>query len=103
VKTKKCSRCGKVKPLSEFHKHCRNPDGLKYACKECIRAARQTPEAKLIDAANSRKWRAANREKNREFMRSYMREYRRKNKEKCAEIARRYYLKTKKEREAKEA
>lgn len=46
--TKKCSKCGRVLPLSEFQKCSRNADGLQYRCKECqnkatrIRYARNT-------------------------------------------------------------
>lgn len=33
--TKKCSKCGEVKPLSEFHKFKHSKDGLKPRCKPC--------------------------------------------------------------------
>ena len=33
---KKCSRCGVVKSLSDFHREKAKKDGLKSACKECI-------------------------------------------------------------------
>jgi len=36
IKTKKCSRCGKDKPLSEFYKDAAGPDGIRQACKECM-------------------------------------------------------------------
>ena len=36
VKVKKCTRCGKEKPLSEFYKNKAMADGLNYYCKECI-------------------------------------------------------------------
>ena len=32
---KKCTKCGKVKDTSEFHKNSRNKDGLRYDCKQC--------------------------------------------------------------------
>lgn len=32
---KKCTQCGQVKPLSEFHRNARAADGLRTACKEC--------------------------------------------------------------------
>jgi len=35
VLMKTCTRCGKEKQKSEFHKANREPDGLKYWCKEC--------------------------------------------------------------------
>lgn len=37
IKTKKCVRCGKEKPLSEFHAYRISPDGLKSRCKKCKR------------------------------------------------------------------
>lgn len=35
---KTCSKCGKTKPLSEFHKAKRNKDGYTGQCGECRRA-----------------------------------------------------------------
>jgi 5-methylcytosine-specific restriction endonuclease McrA len=35
--TKVCRKCGEIKPLSEFHKQRKNPDGLQYWCKDCKR------------------------------------------------------------------
>lgn len=35
VKTRKCSKCGTVKPFSEFHKSSREFGGRKYQCKVC--------------------------------------------------------------------
>lgn len=32
---KRCSRCGQIKPDSEFHKNSASKDGLKSDCKEC--------------------------------------------------------------------
>ena len=36
---KECSKCWKVKPLSEFYKNKRNPDGLQPTCKKCATKA----------------------------------------------------------------
>ena len=35
IKTKKCSRCGRELPISEFYKDNRTKDGLYCDCKEC--------------------------------------------------------------------
>lgn len=35
AKTKLCSSCMTEKPVSEFHRHSRSPDGLNYKCKTC--------------------------------------------------------------------
>lgn len=37
-KTKKCVKCGRELPLSEFQKNARNPDGLQRECRECKNA-----------------------------------------------------------------
>src|SRR6187399_2046887 len=34
---KTCKKCGQPKPLTEFHRQAKNPDGLQYWCKECKR------------------------------------------------------------------
>ena len=34
-KTKQCSKCGEVKPLTAFHKNKHMADGVKSACKAC--------------------------------------------------------------------
>lgn len=35
IATKRCSKCGKELPLSEFHKHSKAKDGLQSWCKHC--------------------------------------------------------------------
>lgn len=48
VRTKQCTRCDKVFPLTEFGKHRLSPDGHAYQCKECGRKRsklyRESPE-----------------------------------------------------------
>ena len=34
-KTKKCAKCGRELPLSEFQKNACSPDGLQRECREC--------------------------------------------------------------------
>lgn len=62
---KRCRACGETKPLDEFHKASKAPDGRQYRCKKCsISAARQraidNPEAKR---AADRKYSASPRNK----------------------------------------
>lgn len=33
---KKCSKCGEIKPLEEYHKDKRATDGRRSACAKCI-------------------------------------------------------------------
>lgn len=42
--TKRCSTCGETKPIPEFHKNKRRPDGLSERCKACRRAHYYKPE-----------------------------------------------------------
>jgi len=53
---KKCTKCGRIKELSNFCKHSTCKDGTRSICKECQRVALT-------------KWRAENREKSREISR----------------------------------
>jgi len=35
MKTKRCSKCGETKDVSEFHNNKKNRDGYEYSCKKC--------------------------------------------------------------------
>lgn len=41
METKKCSKCGRVLPVTDFYKSNRYKDGLQYYCKECHKAEAQ--------------------------------------------------------------
>lgn len=41
IQTKRCSRCGEVKPISDFNKQKRASDGLQRYCKECQKAVKK--------------------------------------------------------------
>ena len=38
VDSKKCRKCGEVKPLTEYHKNSHSADGLQGHCKSCTKA-----------------------------------------------------------------
>lgn len=60
-----CSRCGQTKPLSEFYRDRRKPDGREYRCKKCSnRRARKWQRANPGKvAAADKKWFEQNRER----------------------------------------
>jgi len=58
LKTKRCRRCGKIKPVSEFNEHKKTKDKLQYWCKECQKEWREK------NPGYQRKW----RENNPEYM-----------------------------------
>ena len=86
---KVCNKCGIEKPVSEFHRHKRNPDGLTYSCKSCVsihckgwreenkehkseldRVWRQKNSARK--KRNDKAYSAANKEKKKETQRKWL-------------------------------
>lgn len=74
---KRCSTCGKTKPLTEFGRRRDSPTGFRSACAPCKRIA---------DAAAMKRW----RERNPDLTLRLAREYREQNREKERERFRRY-------------
>ena len=81
---KACSRCGEIKPLTEYGNHAKSKDGLQQQCKPCRAASRA-----ISDAA----YRERNRERLREYHAAKEREYRAANPERYREKGRRHYRK----------
>lgn len=92
MKTKKCSKCGKIKLACEFYKRSDRKIGLRSDCKECerIRARKYINLNREKARACYKKWYGSNREynykrhkswcrKNYEHMHLYSKEYRKKN------------------------
>lgn len=53
METKKCTKCGRELPLSEFGKCARNKDGLQYTCKECTNSITRNYYANRPKVANT--------------------------------------------------
>jgi len=111
VAQKRCSKCGKLKPLTAFYKNKRNKDGLNSLCRECCKELyKKNKEKKLNYYRNYYKKHkeeklnyAKNYKKNnRERISRYRREYYEKNREREKQRQREYYRKHKEEIIAKQ-
>lgn len=71
---KKCSKCGEIKNVSEFHKNKGKKDGLQYKCKLCSNIQVRDWRSKNYNHARSyeKKWRKNNPEKNRQKKRKWV-------------------------------
>lgn len=102
VKSKKCKKCGEIKPLTEFHKKKDAKDGLKYICKSCSKEKRRKRYEKNreYEKERNRKY----HQKHREHYKEYYKRYRKENKEYFKEYRRKYYqenMESEKERHKK--
>lgn len=65
METKLCTKCGKVKSVSEFSKNSSKKDGLQSMCKECVRKYKQKhyAENKQYYLEKAKAYREAGRER----------------------------------------
>jgi hypothetical protein len=60
--SKKCPKCGQVKPLTEYNNHKNRPDGVQFNCRDCQGAyAKANPRKEY-----ARAWQEQRRTENRE-------------------------------------
>ena len=69
---KKCSKCGKIKPLSEFFKDKYRKDGKCIYCKECVVEYYQKNKQEI--SKRHKKYHQKNKEKIRKLQKEYRRE-----------------------------
>ena len=106
--TKTCSKCGEVKPFSDYGNHRKGKHGLQPACKVCTAKNTAAYRAANRDSIiqSKRKYNNTNkralaekakeyRRKNREIIKKRSREYAEANKESIAEYKKEYYQKNK--------
>lgn len=77
-KSKRCSKCGQVKPVGEFYKHSGHRDGLSTNCRVCLAAyqAAYRAEHREERAAYSAAYRAEHREERRAYQEAHRDKYR---------------------------
>lgn len=71
--SKRCRKCGEVKPLTEFYRSKRHPDGHRARCKDCCNEQRRAsyPAIRERVMAEHRDYRKRNPEKVRESQRRW--------------------------------
>ena len=57
IKTKCCSHCKQIKPISMFHKNKRTKDGLCYQCKNCRKIKSQSKQGRIANRIRVKKYR----------------------------------------------
>ena len=94
ILSKKCTKCGEVKSVSDFSKHSNGKYGVDSRCKLCAAADARKNHHKNRDAnvERHRAWRQANIESEREKARVRARQWRKDNPEKSHENSRNWYL-----------
>lgn len=98
---RRCSDCGEVKALDEFHRNRNHKAGRQYVCKACTAEYQRgwfqrLPREKRVRMLEAnRDWHRANREKDRERHRAWRAAY----PDKVREQQRRYYERKRAKRE----
>ena len=88
MKTKVCTKCGKEKPLSEFHKRKESKDGYKSRCKECIKEIDHEYRLKSVEKRRLR-WIKYYKNKKEDILQQQKR-YREENKDKVRDYQQQY-------------
>ena len=102
--SKTCTKCGETKPLDDFHRDKRGPDGRRSDCKECVREykRRYYEENRDKERERNRRYHEESRDKvrerkhryyeeSRDKVREYKRRYHEENRDKVLEYKRRYH------------
>jgi len=85
MNTKKCNKCGEIKPLAEFHKKTANKDGHQYQCKGCMK--RYNEKNKAAKTEYDKRY----NKKNKVAIAERQKRYNEKNKAAIADYQKRYF------------
>jgi len=88
--TKKCSRCGEDKYITEFYKHPNTPDHLMYWCKGCMATYQSMRKSSLPDKYREKNRIILTEEEKKERQKESAREWKKRNPEKVAEQNKQY-------------
>lgn len=97
--TKICYTCKEEKPLDDFHRRKRSPDGRCCKCKQCV--AEYNIQYRIDTKKHSQKWHKEYYGKNQTERLEYAKQYRVNNPERAKEIEHNRWLRDKKKRMAR--
>ena len=89
---KKCTKCGEIKPHSEFHKDKSRKDGYATSCKSCRKKYYENnkEERKAYFKEHNKKYYEKHREEKIKYFKEYNKKYHEKHKEERKEIWKEY-------------
>ena len=93
METKKCSKCGEVKELGEFHKRAASRDGRQNRCKICAR--QQHKKYYQENKEKRRQYKKQHYQENEEKIKQCTKQYYQENKEKKKQYDKQYYQENK--------
>ena len=100
--TKKCSKCGEVKPLNEFYENRRTKGGRESSCKKCKAEYQYENKERIANYQKENKeYKKKYRQDNQERIKNYNKEYKQKHKKEIA-IQFKKYREENKERESEQ-
>ena len=112
IAEKKCSKCKEVKPLGEYHRRAKAPDGAQSYCKQCSSALFRAGWAQNRERyrLSSRAWHVVNKTRRSAYQREWLlinkthstewaRAYREKNKERIAVVKRKWNAKNRQQKQ----
>ena len=89
---KKCTKCGEIKPHSEFHKDKSRKDGYATSCKSCRKKYHENnkEKRKAYFKEHNKKYYEKHREEKIKYFKEYNKKYHEKHKEERKEIWKEY-------------
>jgi hypothetical protein len=96
IRTKKCTDCGEVKPITEFYKHKETADGYRGSCKECCK--KQAIQWNQNNKELTKQYKAQYYQNNKERKKEYNSQYYQNNKEHLKEYSAQWYKDNKEHR-----
>ena len=87
--SKECTRCHKMKPVSEFYKHIRRTDGLRSECKKCSKE--YCKKYNKENKESKKEYDKKHYQENKEYYKEHDKKYRQENKDELKQYSKKRY------------